>query len=103
MLRSLRHNSKHYMLREGMTSNEEDYITDLVSFFSVFHVIKTTKLNTEAPPPKVLPPVFKTPKCILIGEYLIAKPTGFKGSSNTAAKPIYNNTYFVKKKAKEIT
>jgi len=70
---------------------------------SVFRMIKTMKRNTEAPPPKILPLVFKTPKRILIGEYLIAKPTGFRGSSNTAAKPIYNNTYFVKKKAKEIT
>jgi hypothetical protein len=84
----------------GMTNNEEDYITDLVCFFvSVFHMIKTMKLNTEAPPTKVLPLVFKTPKRILIGEYLIAKPTGFRGSSNSAAKPIYNNTYFVKKES----
>jgi len=41
-------------------------------FVSVFHMIKTMKRNTEAPPPKVLPLVFKTPKRILIGEYLIA-------------------------------
>jgi hypothetical protein len=61
-----------------MTSNKEDCITDLVSFFvSVFHMIKTMKRNTEAPPLKVLPLVFKTPKRILIGEYLIAKPTCF--------------------------
>jgi hypothetical protein len=66
-----------------MTSNKEDCIANLVYFFfvSVFHMIKTMKRNTEAPPPKVLPLVFKTPKRILIGEYLIAKPTGFRGSS----------------------
>lgn len=87
-----------------MTNNKEDYITVLVCFFVlVFHMIKTMKRNTEAPPPKVEPLVFKTPKRILIGEYLIAKPTGFSGSTKTAAKPIYNNTHYVKKKAKEIT
>lgn len=103
MLRS-RHNSKHYAcFVRGMASNKEDYITDLVCFFCVgVPHDKTMKLNTEAPPPKVPALVFKTPKRILIGEYLIAKPTGFRGSSNTAAKPIYNNTYFVKKKARKL-